>query len=209
MNRFVTALSVLLLVTCYPAGVTAADFKIDFKVDGKSVSVFELMIGGEMAQTKVGDEIERFDLKNQTWLDPKTSQWISLSQCRDWAEQSKAKSLTSAKGAPENIRPFLLWSLDPTFQVEKTDDVLRLTSGQVDYVIQGKASQTETEMYFRYAVLNAYKKAMTERKLPPFAELKAIEEMKKLGHIPRLMTVTMPGIPKSPKIEIEVMEVKR
>jgi hypothetical protein len=91
--------------------------------------------------------------------------------------------------------------------VEKSDEALRLTSGQVDYVIEGVASTVNMDGYFRYAVINAYKKAMTERKLPPFAELKAIEEMKSLGHIPRTISVTIPGVPGSPVIMLEIREV--
>ncbi len=208
MNRFITTLLVLLLVSHYPAGLFGADFKIEIKADGKSVAVVSLTIDGDMANTKVDDEIEQFNLKDQSWLDATTGKWTTLAQCKQWAEQSKAKSLRSAQSAPENMRAFLQWSLDPKFKVEKTDSALRLISGQVDYVIEGKATKANTDKYFRYGELNAYKKAMTERKLPPFAELKAIEEINKLGHIPRKMTVTVPGIPKSPKMEIEVSETK-
>jgi hypothetical protein len=58
------------------------------------------------------------------------------------------------------------------------------------------------------AFLSAYKKAMTERELPPFSELKAITEMSNLGHVPRRMTVTIPGIPQAPKFEMEIAETK-
>jgi hypothetical protein len=108
-----------------------------------------------------------------------------------------------------HVRPFLSWSLEPTFKAERLGSTLRLTSGEVDYVVEGEASKTEVDQYFRYAVLNAYKKAMTERKLPPFSELKAIEEMKKLGRIPRRISVTIPGVPGSPVIDLEIREVKQ
>ena len=191
-------------ITC----VTASELKIDFKIEGKSTAEILLTIEGDIATARVGDETEQFNLKDQSWLDPKTSKWTTLTQCKEWAEQSKAKSLQSADAAPANIRPFLLWSLNPTFKIEKVNDTLRLTSGQVDYVIEGQASKTGVEKYSRYAVLNAYKKAMTERKLPPFSELKSITEMSNLGHIPRKITVTMPGIPKAPKFEVEITETK-
>ena len=86
---------------------------------------------------------------------------------------------------------------------------MKLTSGQVDYVIEGEASKTDVDAYFRYALLNAYKKALTEKKLPPFSEVKAIEEMKSLGRIPQKITVAMPGVPGSPVIEITIAEVRK
>jgi hypothetical protein len=49
---------------------------------------------------------------------------------------------------------------------------------------------------------------MTEKKLLPFAELKAIEETMALDCIPKKMSIAMPGIPGSPKIEMEINEVK-
>ena len=191
-------------ITC----VSGREFKIDLKIEGESTAEILLKIEGEIATAKVADETEQYNLKDQSWLDPKTSKWTTLAQCKEWAEQSKAKSLKSADAAPANIRPFLLWSLNPTFKIEKVNATLRMTSGQVDYVIEGQASKAGAEEYFRYAVLNAYKKAMTDRKLPPFSELKAITEMNNLGHIPRKITVTIPGIPKAPKFEMEITETK-
>jgi hypothetical protein len=187
---------------------SASELKVVLKIDGAPAAEILLRIEGDIATAKVADETEQFNLKELSWLDPTTSKWTTLDQCKKWAEQSKARSLKSAEAAPANIRPFVLWSLDPTFKVEKVNDTLRLISGQVDYAIEGQASKNATEKYFRYAVLNAYKKAMTERKLPPFSELMAIAEMKKLGHIPRRINVTMPGIPKAPKFEMEITETQ-
>jgi hypothetical protein len=192
------------LIAC----ATASELKINFKIEGQATAEIFLTIKGDLATARVENEIEQFNLKNQSWLDAKTGKWTTLTQCKEWAEQSKAKSLKSADAAPANIRPFLLWSLNPTFKIEKTNGLVRLTSGQVDYVIEGQASKTEVEKYFQYAVLNAYKKAMTERKLPPFSELKAIAEMSSLGKIPGKITVAMPGIPQAPKFEMEITEIK-
>jgi hypothetical protein len=186
----------------------ASDLAIDFKADGESVAKIHLRIDGDEAIASVDGETERFNLKSLSWLDNNTNQWITIEQCKAWAEQSKARSGKSIASAPLGVRAFLTWSLDPSFSVEMSDEALRLTSGQVDYVIEGVASTVNMDGYFRYAVINAYKKAMTERKLPPFAELKAIEEMKSLGHIPRTISVTIPGVPESPVIVLEIREVE-
>jgi hypothetical protein len=208
MKPTIAILFALSFLSPYIPSASASELKIDLKVEGQSTVEILLKIEGDIATAKVADETEQFNVKDMSWLDPRTGKWTTLAQCKEWAEQSKAKSLKSADAAPVNIRPFLLWSLNPTFKVEKVNDALRLTSGQVDYVIEGQASKTGSEKYFRYAVLNAYKKAMTDRKLPPFSELKAITEMNNLGHIPRKIAVTIPGIPKAPKFEMEIAETK-
>jgi hypothetical protein len=197
---------VTLLSTC--AVANGSDLAIEFKANRQTVAEIRLNITADQATATVAGETERFNLKEMSWLDERTSQWITITRCKEWADQSKAKTKKSADSVPAQVRPFLLWSLEPTFKVAKSNDTLRLTSGQVDYVIEGQASKTNVDGYFRYAVLNAYKKAMTEKKLPPFSELKAIEEMKTLGRIPRKISVTMPGIPGSPAIDLEITETK-
>lgn len=208
MKPAIATLATYSLFSACLASASASELKINFKIEGLAPVEIVLTIKDDMATVKVEDETEQFNLKELSWLDPKSGKWTTLDQCKEWAEQAKAKALKSADTAPANIRPFLLWSFDPKFKVEKANDTLRLTSGQVDYVIEGQASKAGAEKYFRYAILNAYKKAMTERKLPPFSELAAITEMKNLGHIPRKITVTMPGIPRAPKFEAEITETK-
>jgi len=199
-----TLLLALLLLSVGAAHSPASSLAIDFKADGETVAKIRLRIDGDEAIASVGGETERFNLAAMSWLDSSTGQWVSIEQCKAWADQSKARTSKSTDSAPAGIRPFLTWSLSPSFSVERSSEALRLTSGQVDYVIEGAASTTDVDGYFRYAVINAYKKAMTERKLPPFAELKAIEEMKSLGHIPRIISVTIPGVPGSPAIVLEI-----
>lgn len=196
-----------LLNVCLSAA-TAAELKITLKINGELSAQISLKIEGDIATAEVMEITERFNLKEMSWLDTTRSNWMTLEQCKRWAEESKVKSRKSTEIAPAEIRQFITWSLDPTFNVDKTNDTLRLTSGQVDYVIEGQASKKSVEKFFRYAILNAYKKAMTEKKLPPFAELNAITEMEKLGYIPQKISITIPGIPKAPKIEMEIVEIK-
>lgn len=186
----------------------AGGLAIDLKVNKQTVAHINLAIEGDFAVAAVAGETERFNLKEMSWLNGITGQWITLAQCKEWAAQSKAESLKGVESAPAQMRPFLLWTLDPSFMVTKSHGTLRLTSGHVDYVIEGEASKADVDGYFRYAVLNAYKKAMTEKKVPPYSELKAIDEMKALRHIPRTILVTIPGMPGSPPFDIEIAEKK-
>jgi hypothetical protein len=69
-------------------------------------------------------------------------------------------------------------------------------------IIVGQKTDRDLTHYFRYARLNAYKKAMTERKLPPFAELRVIEELERRKMMPTSMEVQIPGIAGAPTIKM-------
>jgi hypothetical protein len=192
---------------CFSA-TNDSELKISLKTNGESAAEISLRIEGDFATTKVMEITERFNLKEMSWLDSTGSNWVTLEECKKWAEASKIKSSKSAEFAPKEIRQFILWSLNPIFNVEKQNDVLRLTSGQIDYMVEGQASKKSVENYFRYALLNAYKKGITEKKLPPFAEIKAVAEMEKLGYITCKINITIPAIPNAPKIEMQIVEIK-
>jgi hypothetical protein len=203
-----TAACILSLAIFGVSRTLASDFAIEMKANGDVVAEILLRIEGNFATATVAGEAERFNLKEMSWLDERTNQWVTAAQCKEWSEQSKAKSLQSTVTAPARVRSFVMWSLDPTFRVEKSNGTLRLTSGHVDYVIEGEASMTGVDGYYRYAIVNAYKKAIVEKKLPPFSELKAIEEMKALGYVPRKISIAIPAIQGSPTFEIQIAESK-
>lgn len=184
----------------------AQEYAIDLESNGKKIAVIKLSIDSNEATAKVDDVTERFDLKNQRWQHAESKQWVSLAQCEAWAKQSKEKSANSAASIPENFRPFVEWSLSPKFNVEATDSAITLTSGQVDYAITVTKTGADLTNYYRYARLNAYKKAMTERKLPPFAELKVLEELERRKLMPTSMEVRIPGVPGAPEFKMTFTE---
>lgn len=180
------------------SSLCAQEYTIDVESNGDRIAVVNLLIAEDEATATVGDVIEHFDLKDQCWQYTDSKEWVSRSQCETWAQQSKEKSINSTASISERIRPFGLWSLDPTFRVEATDRTLKLTSGQVDYIITAKTTERDLTGIFRYARLNAYMKAMSERKLPPFAGLKVLEEMEHRKMRPESIVVRIPGVAGSP-----------
>lgn len=186
--------------------LTGEEYRIDLSSNGAELAVVELTIEGDIATATIGGVAERFDLKQGRWQDEASGKWVTLAQCEQWAAQSKEKSKASVASIPPQVRPFVLWSLDPTFESKSTETSLTLTSGQVDYRIAGEKSNRDLFNYFRYAKLNAYKKAMTERKLPPFAELKAIEAMERSGMAPTSITVEITGVPGAPTIKMGISD---
>lgn len=179
---------------------------IDLKAGEEILGSVSLSVDQSLAIATVEGTRELFNIREMSWFEPSTGKWISLAQCKNWAEQSKTKSLNSTAAAPANMSDFLLWSLEPTFEAREANGTLTLKSGQIDYVIEGVASKKNAGRYFDYAVLNAYKKAMTEQKMLPFAELEALSAMSKLGYIPQKITVTFPGIPGAPNFVMEISE---
>ena len=205
MKSIPIILTLLMLLSVCTFGANSDVLMIELKANKQMMADMRLKIEGDLATVTSAGKIERFNLKQMSWLDERTNRWISLAQCKEWAEQSKASTLKNTNSIPAEVRSFLLWSLDPTFKVQKSKETLRLISGRVDYVISGAASTMNVDQYYRYAVLNAYKKAMIEKQLPPFAELKAIDQMKTLGCIPRRISITIPGVPGSPVFDMEIV----
>lgn len=178
------------------------EYTIHFESNGEPVGECKLSIGDESATVASDDFAEHFDLKGERWQDDESKEWVTLPACEEWAKQSKQKTRDSIPTAPKKIRSFVEWNLDPKFEIEATDDTLTLTSGQVDYKIDVEKVDGDMTNYFRYARLNAYKKAMTAKKLPPFAELLVLDELEKRKLKPRAMEVQIPGVPGAPILKV-------
>lgn len=167
-----------------------------------------LRIDGDRATVKEeGDDVvEQFNLKDMSWLNSDTGNWVTLAQCQAWAKQAKTDAEKNED--PEFSHAFWLWSLDPVFEVERKGDVLRLKSDHVEYVVDGAGPRAEFDKYYRYLFLNAYKKAILDKKPPPLYELKAISEMVKLGRIPKSYTVTRQMAAQKVVVKVEITENK-
>jgi len=199
----VTLSAAFLLFVGTISSASAAEYVVTIKADGKSLGESTMKLQVDKATITTGGDVEEFDLKEMRWKDDKGS-WVTLADGKLFAEKSKEQSAASAATAPENLRPFVTWLFDPKFTKEVTGDDVRLTSGQVDYALEGKieTSPAELDSFIRYMTLNAYRKAMTEKKFPPFPELRSIEAMKESGHIPSKTTIKIVAIPGAPSFEI-------
>ena len=184
----------------------AQDYSIDLESNGERIAVIDLSINETEAVAKVGDVTELFDLKNQRWQQAGSEVWVSLTQCELWATQNKEKTSRSTDSIPEKMRPFVSWSLDPTFDVTENDATLKLASGQVDYEMVVTKSDHKLTNYYRYAKLNAYKKAMTEKKLAPFAELKVLEELERRNVMLKSMEIKISGIEGAPAFKMNIRD---
>ncbi len=202
--KLVPLLSAVMAVAIVASPTQADDYELSLRSNGEELAVIELSITDDTAVTKVADITERFDLKDQRWQHDETKQWVTLAQCENWAKLSKEKTSKSIAEIPEQSRAFVQWSTNPKFEVGVTEDCLTLTSGQIDYKIAVEKSDRDQTDYFRYAKLNAYKKSMTESKLPPFAELFVLQELERRKLMPKSMEVQIPGIPGAPSFNLVI-----
>lgn len=53
--------------------------------------MIDLAIRNGIATAKVGDATERFDLEKLRWQDEESGQWVTLTQCENWAELDLTK----------------------------------------------------------------------------------------------------------------------
>lgn len=209
-------LAALLMLTlgCSIKTGLAAEYELRMYGNGKAAATERLVIEGGKAVVTTGDKTEHFDLGKMAWLDEADGRWISARECAavlDKTREDTRVALAAGKmgQAPAGVAAFLGWALNPSYKSEKSDGALRLTSGQVDYLIDGEAARTDTDDYYKYAILNSYKKAILLKKLPPYPELRAIDEMRKLGYVPKKISVSIPAIPGSPVVDIEISKVSR
>jgi len=84
---------------------------------------------------------------------------------------------------------------------------LLLTSGFLDYKITVAPGGPELPAYYKFARLNAYRKAMTLRQQLPLAELLVLKELETRNLLPRRMEVRFPSIPEGPTAVVELTPV--
>jgi hypothetical protein len=128
-----------------------------------------------------------FDLQNHAWHHPGKNAWVSLNDCREWERLSKKKSKLTMWLAPKEEREFLQTMLDPAFEVtELRTGELQISDGGLQYTVTpGKDVSAEVlQNFYRYDQLNAYHKAMTDKQLPPTAQIALDAILSKRGVFP-------------------------
>lgn len=128
-----------------------------------------------------------FDLQNNAWHDPVKNIWVSLNDCREREQLSKKKSKLTMWLAPQEEREFLQAMLDPAFDVtELVTGELQISDSGLQYTVT-PSKDVSAELlhnYFRYDQLDAYHKAMTEKQLPPTAQIALDAILSKRGVFP-------------------------
>ena len=116
-----------------------------------------------------------YDLERMAWHDNDRKAWIDMASCRAWEKASIEKtreSLASSRDAEVNA--FVEAAIDPRFNVQLNQNgTLTISNSHLTYSIipDEDFALEQTERYFAYDRLNAFHKALTEKQLPPTAQL--------------------------------------
>jgi hypothetical protein len=128
-----------------------------------------------------------YNLTDGSWRDANTGQEITLQTCEQWARASSEMSRKSlAQATDTNLKRFVELSLEPKFEVIEGNGEITLQNDVLMYRVSNPVplSELQRQRFFAYDRLNAYRKAMTERKLPPFPQLAVDDEIERLEFVP-------------------------
>jgi len=146
-----------------------------------------------------------YDLGADSWREMSPARSVKLSDCEAWAKASAERSrasLTKVKDA--DLRRFLEGMLDPKFVVTAEKGRLQMVSDVLRYDVRSKQSppKAQRDLLYAYDRLNAYRKAMQERKFPPFAQLAVTKELSAREMWPSAMTMEVS--PPKGKVRLQV-----
>lgn len=139
-----------------------------------------------------------FDLGRQEWIDIGSSRRITLASAQAWAEVSKSRTLASLGQAPDpDTRAFAQSLIQPEFVITESPSALVLKSRFLSYTASAPLPLNPGQLraLWAYDELNAYRKAMGQRQMPPFTQLKVTQILKEKGMYPGslVMTITTPN----------------
>ncbi len=135
-----------------------------------------------------------YDFQNMTWRDTKEARTVSLSECEKWAKETYDKSQASlAKVKDPKLHAFSEAMLDPKFKVAAKGNALMLTNDATTFEIRSTEKLPKDQLDRLYALnkLDAYRKAMFQKKFGPFMKLALEKELTKRRMFPSETTLTM------------------
>ena len=200
------------LAGCGSGSGPTSRFLVTLTVNDQEVGSSDFVIDNHAATMTTDGEVERFDLRHESWFDESRNKWITLSESRAWTEGAIARSRQTVDArASADTRPLLEWMISPRFDVTREGDFLLLKSGFLDYRIKVAPGGPELKNYIRFARLNAYKKAMTLHQNLPLAELLVTEELETRNLIPLRTEVTfvLRGDTRSAIVELTPVDAGR
>jgi hypothetical protein len=122
---------------------------------------------------------------------PQTIRW---QDCEDWAKASVERTRKSlASSSDQTFNKFAELLLDPKFVVTSDAESVTLSNDVMTY----RASQPmpldaqQRKMFFTYDRLNAYRKALAERKVPPTPQIAVDDELDKREFAPGVIDFSL------------------
>ncbi len=115
-----------------------------------------------------------FDLKDKSWRDFDPSQQVSWEECQSWTDSTTeaTRKQLAASDNPEGS-DMIKHTLDPDFQVSTEGETVVISNPILTYRVSEPMplDELQQQRFITYDRLNAYRKAMLGKKLPPFPQL--------------------------------------
>ena len=204
-NRILFVLVIAICMSC-PL-LHATDYEITANFNNAIILPITLNIKDGTAISKTMEVTETFDVKDQRWLHDETEKWVTLEESEDIMKKAKERSQEQLKTKPKEETDFVRWALNPEFEITEEDGAIIFKSGRVDYRCEVTKPKYDATDFYRFARLNSCKKAIVQRRVPPYAELKVLEELEKRKVIPSKMRIEIVGIKGGPIVEMTYKEV--
>ena len=133
-----------------------------------------------------------FDLQDMSWTLLSTGKKTTLAECRVWAEKVSADIRENqAKISDTSAQAFLERALVPQLKAEKKAGTLTIKNEYITYTVRESLRSPQNLManFFRFDLLNTYRKCMLSEDAPPFAGLEASSLMWQHATLPAQMTM--------------------
>jgi hypothetical protein len=166
-------------------------YKIVFS--GRYAAAIPLDENGQVMETS--ETFDLFDLQAMAWFDTDLRRWVDLNFCQQWEKGTIERTkLELSKASDNDVAAFVEASINPRFRIEKkTDGDVVASNSHFTYVITPNAEIPSDQLnrYIAYDRLNAYQKAMKERKLPPTVQLAVDDIMAQEKIFPKHLEMRM------------------
>jgi len=135
-----------------------------------------------------------YDLESLSWRDFSPARTITMKHCEAWQKASADISRKSiAKVMDPTLKKFIEFMLNPRFKTTRDGDTIEMDNDAFTYRMTDPLalSARQRSRFFAYDRLNAYRKAMIERKLPPTAQLAVDGELERQNFVPGIIDVAV------------------
>jgi hypothetical protein len=133
-----------------------------------------------------------YDLREMSWTLPATGEKTTLAECREWEQTASEKiRKTQSETRDLNSQTFLDRTLEPQLTAAKNAGTLTIKNEYITYTVRDALRPSEELLanFFRYDILNTYRKCMRDDLLPPFVGLEASSLMWQHGMLPARLTM--------------------
>jgi hypothetical protein len=136
-----------------------------------------------------------FDLAKMTWQDSENRVLIDVSSAQAWEKSSieRTKATLSRESDPA-VRAFVESMITPNFQIMPTSDgTIIAANSHLRYTVTPYSNVPidQCHRFFLFDRLNAYQKAMTDRQLPPTAQLAIDDILLRKNIVPRMLAISI------------------